>query len=422
MERIGDTSDLTFPSDGDSSGRDMAGEERRLLEAVIESAHLTSTRGVMVERLEKAFAERYGVPHATACASGSAAVQAAVAAVDPSPGDEIVTTPITDMGAISAILYQGAIPIFADVDPATFNVTAATIGARITKHTKAIIVTHLFGNPCEMAAIMALAREHAIPVIEDCAQAYLATYDGALVGTIGDIGCFSFQQSKHMTSGEGGIVITKNDAYARRMFLFVNKAWGYGDAEPDHYFLAPNSRLTELQGAVALAQLDKLESVVTARRRAAERLEPILAGIEGVEGVTKAANVEHSYWRYPLRVSTALAPKLDTMAKVLRERGIYAAPRYIQKPAFRCQVIRDRITFGNSHWPWEGAHMEGRPEIVYDPKSFPGAYEALAHVLVLPWNERFTNAHVDVIGEAVTDSVRAAGDPAVERAGGARRG
>lgn len=399
----------------------MADDERELLEAVIKSGHLTSTRGVMVEKLEKAFAERFGVPHATACSSGSVAVQAAVAAVDPSPGDEIITTPITDMGAISAILYQGAIPIFADVDPKTFNVTAESIGARITDHTKAIIVTHLFGLPCDMAPIMALAREHGIPVIEDCAQAYLATYDGALVGTIGDIGCFSFQQSKHMTSGEGGIVITKNDAYARRMFLFANKAWGYGDAEPDHYFLAPNARLTELQGAVALAQLSKLEGVVRARREAAARFEPMIDSIGGVTGVEKPANIEHSYWRYPLRVTEELAPHLDVMAKVLRERGIYAAPRYIQKPAFACKVIRDRVTFGDSHWPWEGGHMQGRPEIVYDPKTFGGAYDALAHVLVLPWNERFTDAHVDAIGEAIAEAVRAAREATAQGAGGASR-
>lgn len=410
---------LTFPSDGDASGRDLTGDERRLIEAVIESGHMTSTRGVMVDRLEKAFAERHDVPHAIACASGSAAVQAAVCAIDPSPGDEIITTPITDMGAISAILYQAAIPIFADVDPVTLNVTADTIAARITEHTKAIIVTHLFGNPCDMGPIMKLARERKIPVIEDCAQAYLATHGGALVGTIGDIGCFSFQQSKHMTSGEGGIVITKDDKLARRMFLFVNKAWGYGDKQPDHYFLAPNSRLTELQGAIALGQLEKLEKVVASRRHAAERLEKILATIDGVDGVKKAANVEHSYWRYPLRVSDSIVSKLDTMAQVLRERGIFAAPRYIQKPAFQCQVIRDRVTFGTSHFPWEGGHMAGRKEIVYDPKTFPGAYDALAHVLVLPWNERFTDAHVDAIGEGVKEAVRRAHGPV---AGGAGRG
>src|SRR4029450_1431718 len=103
-----------------------------------------------------------------------------------------------------------------------------------------------------MGDIMALARAHNIPVIEDCAQAFLARYDGAFVGTIGAIGCFSLQQGKHITTGEGGLVVTNDAALARRMFLFINKAWGYGDAQPDHYFLALNYRMSELQGAVAL--------------------------------------------------------------------------------------------------------------------------------------------------------------------------
>ena len=119
-----------------------------------------------------------GVTHASACASGTAAIHAAIAAVDPAPGDEIVTSPITDMGAITPIIYQTAIPVFADVDPRTGNVTAETIERVLSPKTRAIIVTHLFGNPAEMGAILELAARHGLPVIEDCAQAYGATYDG----------------------------------------------------------------------------------------------------------------------------------------------------------------------------------------------------------------------------------------------------
>lgn len=118
-----------------------------------------------------------------------------------------------------------------------------------------------------MDPIIDLARRHNLPVIEDAAQAYLAEYKGRLVGTIGDIGCFSLQQGKHMTTGEGGIVISTNGKYTQRMKLFVDKAWGYGDAQPDHYFLALNYRMTELQGAVALAQLDKVERILYRKTR-----------------------------------------------------------------------------------------------------------------------------------------------------------
>src|SRR5207249_2806276 len=149
--------------------------------------------------------------------------------------------------------------------------------------TKAIVVTHLFGNPCEMTGIMQLARSKRLPVIEDCAQSFLARHDGKLAGTFGSIGCFSLQQGKHITTGEGGLVVTSDPALARRMFLFINKAWGYGDPQPDHYFIALNYRMSELQGAVAVAQLPKLEEVVRLRQEGAEKLTAALQGLPGLE-------------------------------------------------------------------------------------------------------------------------------------------
>ncbi|MEZ4647930.1 MAG: DegT/DnrJ/EryC1/StrS family aminotransferase [Candidatus Eisenbacteria bacterium] len=396
---------IQLPSDGDSSGRDLGEEELALLKEAIASGHLTSTRGTMVPRLEEEFAKVFGVDRAIALASGSAAVHTAVAAVDPEPGDEVITTPITDMGAITGILLQGAVPIFADVDPVSLNVTAETIRPRITKHTKAIIVTHLFGNPCDMDPILALAKEHGIPVIEDAAQAFMATYKGRLCGTIGDIGCFSFQQSKHMTSGEGGIVVSNNADYARRMFLFVNKAWGYGDSNPDHYFLAPNYRMTELQGAVLVPQLAKLPGVVERRNRTATRLSNAIAGLSQIQAPVVTPDSKHVYWRYPIRIA-APGDDLTRLAGAIRERGVQCAPRYISKPAFECQVIRDRVSFGKSKWPWEGPHMAGRDPIVYDPKTFPGAYDGLAHVIVIPWNEFFTDDLVDSIAGVIAEAER----------------
>src|SRR5213593_1244299 len=184
---------LTLPSDQDASGRTLGAEEILLVTEAIRSGTLTSTKGPFVKTLERRFADVLGVRHAYACASGTAAVHTAIAAIDPDPGDEIITSPITDMGALTPILYQGAIPVFADVDPDTLNVTAATIESRLNARTRAIVVTHLFGNPCEMSEIMTLARARDIPVIEDCAQAFLARHDGQLVGTLGSIGCFSLQ-------------------------------------------------------------------------------------------------------------------------------------------------------------------------------------------------------------------------------------
>lgn len=408
MNSVGSSSrtSLRLPSDQDISGRTLGQEEIALLVQAIGSGTLTSTKGNMVKMLEQRFAALLGAKHAYACSSGTAAIHTAIAALDPDAGDEIVTSPITDMGALAPILYQGAIPVFADVDPRTYNVTARTIEPCLSDRTKAIVVTHLFGNPCDMTEIMGLAQSRSIPVIEDCAQAFLARHEGKIVGTIGAIGCFSLQQGKHITTGEGGLVSTDDDALARRMFLFINKAWGYGDPNPDHYFLALNYRMSELQGAVALAQLPKLETVVQARIATANLLTQKLQGLAGVEAPWVSPKNIHTYWKYCLRVDgEIIAEGAVGLARLLKEKGIFAAPRYIQKPAFMCEIFQKQNTFGKSRFPFTLA----RPEAVnYDRACFRGTFEALEGVLVIPWNERYTDEHVEYIAEAIHEAVQRA--------------
>lgn len=394
---------LCLPSDQDASGRTLGEEEIALLAEVIRSGTLTSTKGRFVSDLESRFAAMLGVRHALACASGTGALHAAIAAIDPEPGDEVVTTPITDMGAISPILYQGAIPVFADVDPETCGITADTVAPRLCERTKAIIVTHLFGHPCEVGQITELGRSRGIPVIEDCSQAYLARDGGRLVGTIGAVATFSTQQGKHMTTGEGGLLVTDDDRLARRIRLFINKAWGYGDSDPDHYFLALNYRMTELQGAVGIAQLAKLGESIKRRIEMADALTTALDGVPGISTPTVQPGSVHTFWRYPLRVDPAIIPGgPDALGRVLRAQGVASAPRYIRKPAFACQVFRDQQTFGTSRYPFTRA----RPAALdYDPALWPGTAAALQRVLVLPWNERYTMEHVEGLAEAITHGV-----------------
>jgi len=390
---------IELPSDQDISGRTLGQEEIDMVSKAILSGTLTSTKGEFTRALESKFADTVGAKFCYATSSGTSALHVAFSCLGLEPGDEVITTSITDMGALSPILFQGGIPVFADVDPHSYNITAETIAARITPRTKGIVVTHLFGIPCEMDEIMELARTHGLIVIEDCAQAFLAEYKGRQVGTIGDIGCFSMQQGKHITTGEGGLVVTNKPEHARNSFLFINKAWGYGDENPDHYFNALNYRMCELQGAVALAQLDKLQGVVDSRRATAALLDSMIADIPGISTPAVEDHSKHSYWKYCLHIDTEDhpdgAPKMGTL---LRECGIFSAPRYIQKPAFRCQVFADQKTLGSSRFPF---NLASEDAVDYSDELFPGTLEALEGVLVLPWNEKYTDEHVAYIAGAI---------------------
>lgn len=394
---------MQLPNDQDISGRTFGVEEMNAIKEVLETGTLITTKGKYGKMLEESFAEKMGVKYAYACNSGSAAVHVAIAAINPNPGDEIITTSITDMGALTPIVYQGAIPVFADVCPKTLNVTAQTIEAAISDKTKAIIVTHLFGNPAQMKEIMELADSKGIPVIEDTAQSFLATVDGEKVGTIGKIGAFSFQQGKQMTTGEGGIVVTNDDDLARRLYLCINKAWGYGDENPDHYFIALNYRMTELQAAIAYEQLKKLEASVAQRQKMARLLDEKIADIDGIESYKPANNATMTYWKYCLRVDESVIEDGSVgLAKALRTYDVFSAPRYVQKPAYKCMVFREQNTFGDSHYPFNLA----RPEAVdYSDEKFQGTLKGLHDVLVMPINEKYTEGHIEFVAKSIRDAV-----------------
>ena len=393
-----------LPTDQDRSGRSFDHRESELLEEVLRSGVLFAPKGSLVKGLERSFAARSSAATAVACSSGSAAIHAALAAVDPEPGDEVITTAITDMGALTPILYQGAIPVFADVDAATGNVTAETIEACLSDRTRAIIATHLFGNPCDIARIAELAAASGVDLIEDCAQAFDATFDGKQVGSFGIAACFSLQQGKHITCGEGGLATSPDKDFAGRMRTYVNKAWDY-DNPSDHDFLALNYRMSELQGAVTLAQLEKLDEGVATRRANAARLDEAVAGVPGIRPTLVYAGASPSYWRYCVLVDGELIPDgPDALAAQMGSLGVPAAARYIKKPAFQCGIFRNQKTFGNSRWPFTLA----RPEALdYSRGRFPGTFEFLDHVVVIPWNEKLTPDDVDRIAAGLSEGVAA---------------
>ena len=396
---------LKLPNDQDASGRTFGAEEIAAVTEVLTSGVLITTKGKYGKMLEEEFAEKLGVKYAYACNSGSAAVHVAIAAINPNPGDEIVTTSITDMGALTPIIFQGAIPVFADVCPKTLNVTAETIEKVLSPKTKAIIVTHLFGNPARMKEIMELADSRGIPVIEDTAQSFMATVDGKKVGTIGKIGAFSFQQGKQMTTGEGGIVVTNDDELARRIYLCINKAWGYGDANPDHYFIALNYRMTELQAAIAYEQLKKLDASVAQRQKMAKLLDEKIADIDGIESYKPADDSTMTYWKFCLRVDDKkIEDGAVGLSKALKTYDVASAPRYVVKPAYKCMVFRDQNTFGDSHYPFNLA----RPEAVdYSDEKFPGTLKGLHDILVLPINECYREEHIEFLADSIREAVSA---------------
>ncbi len=379
--------------------------EVELVSEAIRSQTLFGPSGTFVAAFQERFAQRYGVKHAVASTSGTAAIHVAVGTINPEPGDEIITAPITDLGTIVPILYQNAIPIFADVD-CTYTMDPADVEAKITSRTKAIIAVHLFGNPCDMEALTAIARKHHLTLIEDCSQAHLTTYHSQLCGTFGDIGAFSLQQSKHLTTGDGGITITDNDALWERMRFFVDKGWARRDWGPRSYlFLAPNYRMTELQGAVGVAQMEKVQAVVDRRHHLGELLTGLLREQEGIVPAPVTPGGRHTYWLYPLRVEGAPAIRF---AEALAAEGVPASAGYIQKPIYTCaEALANKVTFGTSHVPFISAFTDH--QIDYGPGLCPRAEEALAHMVTIPINENYTDTDVEDIAHAVrkvADSLR----------------
>jgi len=382
--------------------RHIGKEELEELKKVIESGQLFRWSGTKVVEFEKEFAKFYGVKYAITSTSGTASIHVAVGAVNPNPGSEIITSPITDMGTIIPILAQNCIPIFADLDPETYTLDPKDIERRLSDKTKVIIPVHLFGYPCDMDPILEIAEKHDLYVIEDCAQAYLAEYKGKLVGTLGHLGCFSLQMSKHMTTGDGGITVTNNDELAERAKLFMDKGWrrGAGTTARCYLIFGFNYRMTELQGAVALAQLKKVKWVVKRRREIAEYLNKQVEQLEGVYPLKSTKERKGSYWLYPLKIDPVVLGITNIeFAKALKAEGIPAGAGYIGEPLYMAEYLRQKRVYGKSQWPFE-CPLYGR-KIEYSPGLCPNAEKLLKQIVTIPCNELFTNEDIQDIATAI---------------------
>lgn len=389
-----------LPTTNDISGRNLGEEELRLVKEVIDSGKLFKYGGTKVKELEKRFAEHFGMRHAIAATSGTAALHAALASTKINPGSEVITTPITDMGTVIPIIAQNSIPIFADVDPETFNIDPVDVEKKITDKTYAIMAVHVLGQPCEIDRIVEIAGKHDLFVIEDCAEAFLAEYKGKRVGTIGDLGVFSFQQSKHMTTGDGGIVITDDEKLARNASFFTDKGWDRSVSGPRSYVsFGLNYRMNELTGAVALAQFEKLEDVVGKRREVASWLNRQIEGVKGISLPKIIDGAKHTYWFYPIMVDTAqLGISNEEFAGALNYEGI-SAGTWIGKPLYLGPIFLQKRMYGDSGCPFDCPHYNR--EIKYGQGLCPNAEKVSKKLVVLGCNEKFTYDDTVDISNAV---------------------
>ena len=388
-----------LPSVNDASGHIFNDEEINLVLETLKSGRLNYTCGNRVTTLENNFADYFEVSHCIASSSGTASIHIAVGAIGIEPGDEVIVPPITDIGTVIGILYQNATPVFADVDPETFTIDPEDVARKVTEHTRAIIPVHLLGNACEMDGILQIAREHDLVIIEDVAQAYLTQYKGKLVGTIGSLGCFSLQQSKHMTAGDGGLTITNDNELAKRCKLFSDKGWDR-PLYKDVLFLAPNYRMTELQAAVAIAQLSKLKEDVNLRRRLAHELTEYLTDLPGIIPPIVRKDVSHSYWEYAILLDRkSIDIPVDIFGKALSAEGIPCLPGYTQLPMYLYPIFQNRRFYGNSVCPY-GCKPYGR-EVFFRPGLCPNAEQILKDIIVIPWNARYSLEDVKDIGSAI---------------------
>jgi dTDP-4-amino-4,6-dideoxygalactose transaminase len=377
-------------------GRRFGDEEKREVLEVLDSDVLFYVFGSKVKAMEAKMKQMYTMRYCSGCSSGTAAVHIALGALAVSPGKEVITSAITDMGTLTGILYQLLVPRFADVDPQTYNMDPKSVEKLINRKTGAIVAVHHAGLPADIEALLELAGKRGIPVIEDCAQAHHTKWKGRLLGTFGDISAFSFNHFKHITTGSGGAVMTNRDDLEERIRLFVDKCYFRDGRKRNPYFLAPNYQMTELQGAVAVAQLGKVERIVGARRALGSRL---IAGLRQIPGIVPQKipeGAEHSFFLFVVRVDPrVIKASIAEFCQALEAEGIPCEPNKITggMPVYQYVVFQKRSAFPDSRLPFVSKDL--RSDISYPKGLCPVAEEAFEHTFNLNVNEFYSNEDID---------------------------
>jgi dTDP-4-amino-4,6-dideoxygalactose transaminase len=347
-----------------------------IAEVIAESAFI---RGPHVDRFEQNWARTLGVKHCVSCANGTDALYIAMRAVGVKPGDEIITSAHSWIATSETITQAGGRVVFCDTDYGTFTIDPALIESKITSATVGIIPVHLYGQPADMEAIMAIAKKHNVWVIEDCAQAHMARYKGQLVGTFGDIATFSFYPGKNLGAyGDAGCVVTNDDHLADWMATFARHG-GKGE----HVMEGINSRMDGLQGAILNVKLPHLPAWTAARRRVAARYDELLNELGDIVAPKVAPDGEHVYHLYVIRTK-----KRDVLKKHLAAARVATVINYPKALPF---------------YPAYGY-------LGHTPKDFPNAYFNQSQILSLPIYPEMTREMMSYIADSIASFMEVATD------------
>lgn len=376
---------MRLPADTDHSGRDLGQEELELLRNVLVSGQL-SGRGLHVRQLERDFAARHESMCCRAFINFSSAMAGCLVLIGVRPGDEVIVSPFASRPLISAILLHGAVPVFADVDPLTLSLTRCAVAACLSPRTRAVVVSHTFGLPADVDAIRAAAP--GVPILEDSSQAFLARIFGRPVGTLGELGIFSLHQESHLTAGEGALVLTSDQELARRLTEYRDQ--GADSLHDEPLYAAPQTNMTELQAAVARAQLYKLEGCVARRQRAADELNRLLIDVQGFTLPIAAPGCTHAYARYAIQVDPLqIYGGAEALAGDLAQAGIAS---YTLPAKLACD------------WDIVAARFHRGPDV-------PHARRAAEHLLILPWNEFYDPAQIHFLANELIQAARRRAEP-----------
>jgi dTDP-4-amino-4,6-dideoxygalactose transaminase len=368
--------------------------------SIAKSGLFSRYTGHIVDELEEELASYYQTEYAVTCTSGTAALHGCLVSLDFPQGSEIITTSVADIGIVIPIMYENLVPVFADIDLQTYNITAKNVEQKITKKTKAVIAVHLAGNPCDLDSLVDLCEKHKIMLIEDFSQAHGAKWNGKKVGSYGQISYGSFQQSKQITCGEGGVIVTNDKELHRRAFIGVDKAWQrHLPLEERFYeFLAPNVRFNALQAAVLKPQLKRLDSLIERKRSIAKKLCQNIAYLsEYVKPQKIYSSSFHSYYSFPLFVTdnefrNNLVDLLEHKYNMYCARG-YANP----VPLYQCvNPLIDPGEYGKNFTYSNQKYPEG---------TCPNAEALLKRSFLIPFNENYTDEEVLDISNRLSSAI-----------------